>query len=154
MKRFVALAFLLVLPMTARADEKDAKAVAQGVLDKGSALFDTHDAAAMAATYTEDAQLLWIDKDSSTGEIKISVKKDRPEIEGLYQDLFKDAKEKTTSKNTVEFARFVTPELMVIHGVFQPNLDKPDKFSFVQTRVKVGDKWLMKILELYVIAPE
>jgi hypothetical protein len=154
MKRFVFLALLITVPALARADEKDAKMVAQGVLDKGSALFDTRDAAAMAATYTEDAQLLWIDKDGSTGEIKLSVKKDRSEIESLYRDLFKDAKEKTTSKNTVEYARFVTPELMVIHGVFQPNLDKPDKFSFVQTRVKVGDRWLMKILELYVIAAE
>jgi hypothetical protein len=97
-----------------------------------------------------DAQLLWIDKDGTSGEIKVSVKKDRAEIESVYHDLFKDAKEKTTSKNTVEFARLVTPELMVIHGVFQPNLDKPDKFSFVQTRVKVGDKWLIKILDLYV----
>jgi hypothetical protein len=64
--------------------------------------------------------------------------------------VFKDAREKTTSKNTVEFARFITPEQMVIHGVFQPNLDKPDKFSFVQMGVKVGDKWLIKILDLYV----
>ncbi len=154
MKRFAIFTLMFVVHTTVRADEKDAKTLAQAVLDKGSALFDSHDAAAMAATYTEDAQLLWIDKDSSTGEIKLSVKKDRSEIESLYRDLFKDAKEKTTSKNTVEFARFVTPELMVIHGVFQPNLDKPDKFTFVQTRVKVGDRWLMKILELYVIAPE
>ena len=150
MKRVALFALMIIVPAMARADEKDAKTVAQGVLDKGSALFDTHDAAAMAATYTEDAQLLWIDKDSTSGEIKVSVKKDRAEIESLYHDLFKDAKEKTTSKNTVEFARLVTPELMVIHGVFQPNLDKPEKFSFVQTRVKVGDKWLIKILELYV----
>ena len=150
MKRVALFTLLIISPMLARADEKDAKSVAQGVLDKGSALFDTHDAAAMASTYTEDAQLLWIDKDGTSGEIKVSVKKDRAEIEALYHDLFKDAKEKTTSKNTVEFARLVTPELMVIHGVFQPNLDKPDKFSFVQTRVKVGDKWLIKILDLYV----
>jgi hypothetical protein len=105
----------------------------------------------MAATYTEDAQLLWIDKDSSTGEIKVSVKKDRSEIESLYRDLFKDAKEKSTSKNTVEFARFVAPDLMVIQGVFQPNIEKPAKFPFVQMRVKQGDKWLMKNLQLYVI---
>ena len=150
MKRVAFFTLLIISPVLARADEKDAKTVAQGVLDKGAALFDTHDAAAMASTYTEDAQLLWIDKDGTSGEIKVSVKKDRAEIESLYHDLFKDAKEKTTSKNTVEFARFITPELMVIHGVFQPNLDKPDKFSFVQTRVKVGDKWLIKILELYV----
>jgi hypothetical protein len=153
MKRFAIFALLFVMPIVVRADEKDAKALAQGVLDKGSTLFDTRDATAMAATYTEDAQVLWIDKDNSTGEIKISVKKDRAEIESLYRDLFKDAKEQTTSKNTVEFARFVVPELMVIHGVFQPNVDKPDKFSFVQTRVKVGEKWLMKTLQLYVIAP-
>ena len=104
--------------------------MAQAVLDKGAALFDTRDAAAMAATYTEDAQLLWIDKDSSTGEIKITVKKDRAEIESLYHDLFKDAKEKTTSKNTVEFARFVSADLMVIQGVFQPNIDKDGQVSF------------------------
>ena len=150
MKRVAFFTLLIISPVLARADEKDAKTVAQGVLDKGAALFDTHDAAAMASTYTEDAQLLWIDKDGTSGEIKVSVKKDRAEIESLYHDLFKDAKEKTTSKNTVEFARLVTPELMVIHGVFQPNIDKPDKFSFVQTRVKVGDKWLIKILDLYV----
>jgi hypothetical protein len=154
MKSIAIFALMVVIPVTVRADEKDAKAVAQGVLDKGSALFDTRDAAAMAATYTEDAQLLWIDKDSSTGEIKLSVKKDRSEIESLYRDLFKDAKEKTTSKNTVEFARLITPDVMVIHGVFQPNIDKPDKFTFVQTRVKVGDGWLMKVLELYVLAAE
>jgi hypothetical protein len=153
MKRVAIFALMFMVPITLRAEENNAKTVAQDVLDKGSALFDTRDAAAMAATYTEDAQLLWIDKDGSTGEFKINAKKDRSEIESLYRDLFKDAKEKTTSKNTVEFARFVVPELMVIHGVFQPNVDKQDKFSFVQTRVKVGDKWLMKTLQLYVIAP-
>jgi hypothetical protein len=153
MKRFAIFALLFVIPMTVSAEEKDAKALAQEVLDKGSALFDTRDSVAMAATYTEDAQLLWIDKDNSSGEIKVSLKKDRSEIESLYRDLFKDAKEQTKSKNTVEFARLVVPELMVIHGVFQPNVDKPDKFSFVQTRVKVGEKWLMKTLQLYVITP-
>ncbi len=155
MKRFAIFTLMLCNShSTVSAEEKDAKALAQAVLDKGSALFDTRDAVAMAATYTEDAQLLWIDKNGDTGEIKISIKKDRSEIESLYRDLFKDAKEKTKSKNTVEFARLVVPELMVIHGVFQPNVDKPDKFSFVQTRVKVGEKWLMKTLQLYVFAQE
>jgi hypothetical protein len=151
MKPFALSALMLALPVTVTADEKDAKTVAQEVLDKGSALFDTRDAAAMAATYTEDAQVLWFDKDSSSGEIKVSVKTNRSEIESLYRDLFKDAKEKTTSKNTVEYARFVAPELMVIHGVFQPDISKDGKFSFVQVRVKQGDKWLMKNLQLFVI---
>jgi hypothetical protein len=154
MKRFAIFAMMFVSPIAVFALEKDAKTVAQDVLDKGAALFDTRDAAAMAATYTEDAQLLWIDKDSTTGEIKITVKKDRTEIESLYHDLWKDAKEKTTSKNTVEFARFVGSELMVVHGVFQPNVDKDGKFPFVQMRIKQGEKWLIKNLQLYVISSD
>jgi hypothetical protein len=152
MKRLAIFAMIFVSPIVVSAQEKDAKTVAQDVLNKGAALFDTRDAAAMAATYTEDAQLLWIDKDSTTGEIKVTVKKDRTEIEALYHDLFKDAKEKTTSKNTVEFARFVSTELMVIHGVFQPNVDKEGTFPFVQMRIKQGEKWLIKNLQLYVIS--
>ncbi len=154
MKRFAIFALMFVGPVSVSAQEKDAKTVAQDVLDKGAALFDTRDATAMAATYTDDAQLLWIDKDSTTGEIKVTVKKDRTEIESLYHDLFKDAKEKTTSKNTVEFARFVGAELMVIHGVFQPNVDKQGKFPFVQMRVKQNEKWLIKNLQLYVISQD
>jgi hypothetical protein len=154
MKRFAIFALLFVVPFSLRAQDKDAKTVAQEVLDKGSALFDTRDAVAMAATYTEDAELLWIDKDSTTGEIKVSVKKDRSEIESLYRDLFKDAKEKTTSKNTVEYARFVGADLIVIHGVFQPNVDKQGKFPFVQMRLKQGEKWVIKNLQLYVISQD
>ena len=154
MKRFAIFALLFVVPFSLRAQDKDAKTVAQVVLDKGSALFDTRDAVAMAATYTEDAELLWIDKDSTTGEIKVSAKKDRSEIESLYRDLFKDAKEKTTSKNTVEYARFVGADLMVIHGVFQPNVDKQGKFPFVQMRLKQGEKWVIKNLQLYVISQD
>jgi hypothetical protein len=154
MKRIAIFALLFVVPFSLRAQDKDAKTVAQEVLDKGSALFDTRDAVAMAETYTEDAELLWIDKDSTTGEIKVSVKKDRSEIESLYRDLFKDAKEKTTSKNTVEYARFVGADLMVIHGVFQPNVDKQGKFPFVQMRLKQGEKWMIKNLQLYVISQD
>ena len=154
MKRFAIFALMFVVPFSLRAQDKDAKTVAQQVLDKGSALFDTRDAVAMAATYTEDAELLWIDKDSTTGEIKVSVKKDRTEIESLYHDLFKDAKEQTTSKNTVEYARFVGADLMVIHGVFQPNVDKQGKFPFVQMRLKQGEKWVIKNLQLYVISQD
>jgi hypothetical protein len=154
MKRFATCALMFMVPFSLRAQDKDAKTVAQEVLDKGSALFDTRDAVAMAATYTEDAELLWIDKDSTTGEIKVSVKKDRTEIESLYRDLFKDAKEQTTSKNTVEYARFVGADLMVIHGSFQPNVDKQGKFPFVQMRLKQGEKWVIKNLQLYVISQD
>ena len=150
----LAVALVLALSGSVRAQEKDARKLAQEILDKGAALFDTRDATAMAATYTEEAQIQWIERDDSTGEIKVSIKKDRTEIESLYRDLFKDPKEKTTSKNIVEFARFVGSNLMIIHGDFQPNVAKDGKFAFVQMRVKQGDKWLIKNLQLFVISQD
>jgi hypothetical protein len=154
MKRIPILTLVLVFPLTVQADDPDPKSLAQSILDKGAALFDTQDAAAMAATYTEDAQILWFDKDSSTGELKLSIKKDRTEIEQFYHDVFKDAKEKTISKNTVEYAKLLAPDLMVIHGFFQPNISNNGKYPFVQVRVKSGDKWLMKTLQFFVVSLE
>jgi len=150
----LVLALVLAPSVSAKAQEKDAKTLAQEILDRGALMFDNRDATAMAATYTEDAQVELITKDDSTGEIKVDVKKGRAEIESLYRDVFKDEKEKTTSKNTVEFARFVAPNLMIIHGVFQPNVAKNGKFPFVQLRVKQGDKWVMKNLQFFVISQE
>ncbi len=156
MRRALLLAFFfsLGLPTFARAEDKDAKTLAQEILDKGAALFDKRDAAAMAATYTEDAQLEWIEKDSAAGGIKIDTKKGREEIETGYRDLFKDSKEATTSKNTVEYARFVGSELLVIEGDFQPNVASEGSFHFVQIRLKQGEKWLVRSLQLFVIGKD
>jgi hypothetical protein len=151
---FLAVTFVVGLPLAAQAVNDDAKTVAQGILDKGAALFDKRDAAAMATTYTEDAQLEWIEKDSASGGIKIDVKKGRDEIEGVYRDLFKDSKEATTSKNIVEYARFVSSGLLVIEGDFQPNVANEGKFHFVQIRLKQGDRWLMRSLQLFVIGKD
>ena len=150
----LALTISLGVGVLARALEPDAKTLAQDVLEKGAALFDKRDAAAMAATYTEDAQLEWIEKDSASGGIKIDTKKGREEIEAVYRDLFKDSKEPTTSKNTVEYARFVGSELLVIEGDFQPNVANEGRFHFVQIRLKQGDKWLMRSLQLFVIGKD
>jgi len=154
MRVAAVFALLTALPICAKAQDEAAKNLAQDVLNKGSALFDKHDAAAIAATYTEDAQILWLQKEDPTGEIKINTKNGRAEIESLYKDIFKDPAEKTTSKNTVEFARFAAPGVLIIHGVFQPNVDKPGKFPFVQVRVKQGDKWLMKTLQLFIMSQD
>jgi len=156
MRSFTTLALALALGLfsTARADDKDAKTLAQEILDKGAKLFDKHDATVMAATYTEDAQIDLIEKDKSTGEIKINVKTGRSEIESFYRDLFKNARESTTSKNTVEFARLLSSDVMLIEGTFQPETDKELKVPFVQMRIKQNDKWLMRTLHLYVLPKE
>jgi hypothetical protein len=154
MRRFpiLALALVLTLSCAASAQEKDAKTLAQEILDQGALKFDTRDAAAMAATYTEDAEISLFTRDDSTGETKVDVKKGRAEIESFYKDIFKDATEKTTSKNTVAFARFVGAHLMLIQGEFQPDLAKEAKYPFVQVRVREQDKWQMKSLQLFVIS--
>lgn len=150
----LAVAVTLTLSLAARGEDQDAKSLAQTILDKGAALFDKRDAAAMAATYTDDAQLEWIEKDSTAGGIKIDVKKGREEIEAIYHDLFKDAKEATTSKNTVEYARLISSDLILIEGDFQPNVSNDAKFHFVQMRLKKDDKWLIRSLQLFVIGKD
>jgi hypothetical protein len=154
MRSLAILTCLIALPLTAKAEDDSAKNLAQDILNKGSALFDTRDAAAMAATYTEDAQLFWLQKDNGTGEVKVTNKNGRAEIESVYRDIFKDSGAKTTSKNTVEFARFASPDVLIIEGVFQPNVDNQGKFPFVQVRVKQGDKWLMKTLQFFVMSQD
>src|SRR4051812_23896839 len=57
MPRFAVVGLVLALAVPTLAQEPDTRKVAQEILDKGAALFDTHDAAAMAATYIEDARL-------------------------------------------------------------------------------------------------
>lgn len=152
MPRTLALALLLALPAAALAD--DVKAEAQALLDKGAKLFDARDSAALAATYTEDAQVHWFAKDESTGEFKDTVKDGRGAIEALYLDFFKEPKDKTTSRNVVESARLVAPDLMIVQGTFQPDVDKPGKYPFVQVRVKQGDQWLMKALQLFIVSQD
>lgn len=154
MTRIAILGLFIALPLAVQAQDKDAKTLAQQVLDKGAELYDTRDAAAMAATYTEDARLIWLEKDNDTGRYKTSAKEGRADIEGIYRDMFKDSTEKTTSRNVVEFARFLAPDLMVIHGTFQPNVANQGKYPFVQVRVKQGDKWLMKSLQVVLIAQD
>ena len=151
MRLAAILSLSLLLPAaTSTAPDKDAKITAQDLLNKGAALFDTRDAAAMAETYTEDAKLTWVEKDRDSGKIKLDVKDGRREIEALYRSLWKDNTEKTTSRNTVEFAKLLAPDVMVIVGEFEPNVDR-GKYSFTQERVKVGDKWLIQSLRLYVM---
>lgn len=149
----VALALSLILIPPARSNDattqSDAEAMtlAQQILDKGAELYATKDALAMAATYTEDAEITLIVKKRE--EIKTEVKRGRFEIEQGYRDLFKDAGS-IKPKNTVEYARFLDTDMLLIAGVFEPDANSL-KVPFVQTRVKQGDKWLMSNLRIFVV---
>jgi len=137
--------------LAAGADDKEALALAQGLLDKGSALFDTRDSAAMAATWAEDGRLTWFGRDEATGDLNRSVKEGRAQVEEIYRDAFRDKDNKTTSRNTVGSASLIAPDLLLIRGTFEPDISNKGKYPFVQVRVKKGDAWLVKDLQFFVI---
>ncbi len=152
MARFVILSLALLLPRVAPAADPDAKQLAQAILTKGAALFDTRDAAAMAATYIEDAELSLVIKDKGTGTFKAQVTRGRSAIERGYQNIFKDRKAGTRSRNVVEYAHFVGTDLLIIHGTFTLDVSQEVSFPFVQVRTKQGEKWLIMSVQLFVIA--
>lgn len=128
----------------------EAMKLATKLTEEGAATFSKADARAMAAYYTEDA-IVFMQSKSDDGH---SVKEydGRAEIERLYADLFKEPGT-IQAKNTVEYARLLAPDLLVIAGTFEPNqlAAKPMKVPFYQVRVKQGDKWLIHSLRVFVV---
>ena len=142
---------ILLAPSFATGADPDPKATAQEILDKGSALFDKRDAAAITATYRNEAEIHLITRAKDSTEVKIEVKRGRAEIESGYGDVFKDRKPETKSKNTVEYATFLAPDILLIEGKFQLDLDNDLTVRFVQMRVKIDGRWLIQRLELFYI---
>ena len=128
--------------------------LAQGILDEGALLFAKKDAVAMAETYTETARVELISKDQDTHEYKFDIREGRAAIQEMYADLYKNEAGTNTAKNTVEYARRVGPDLLVIHGVFEPFVGKPGAYPFVQVRKRDGEKWLIVSLQLFVTPAE
>jgi hypothetical protein len=124
----------------------EAEQIASRFLKAGSDLFDAKNAAALAATYTEDGIVHVISR-SEDNSYKDDQKRGRAEIEQFYRDLFKDAGP-IDSKNTVEFARLIAPDLLVVHGRFRPNTGQAE-LPFVQMRVKQGPEWRLRELWLF-----
>jgi ketosteroid isomerase-like protein len=151
MARFAILFLALLMTAAAPADDTDAKKLAQDILTKGAALFDARDAAAMAATYMEDAEAVLVIKDKDTGMYKTQVSRGRSAIERGYQNIFKDRKQGTKARNVVEYAHFVGTDLLIIHGAFAPDVSEGVSFPFVQVRTKHGDKWMILSLQVFVV---
>ena len=147
----LSAALLLLASPAARAQEAEAKALAQEILDQGAALYDKEDAAAMAATYTDDAELILIAKDQSSGAYRTQVTRGRGAIQSFYQKLFDDRPAGAKAKNMVEFAHRIGPDLLLIHGRFSPNGDQGSPIPFTQVRTRQGDRWLILNLQVYVV---
>lgn len=153
MVRLPAGAFTAVLMLTSLASaqtDDQAKAIAVKVTTAGAAAFDTKDAKAMAATYTDDAQLHWVTRNKDSSAIETESKRGRAEIEAFYVELFKGA-DAFHAKNTVEYARWISDDLLMIAGVFEPDTQsaEPMKLPFVQIRIRQGDAWRIMSLQVF-----
>ncbi|RUL87710.1 YybH family protein [Tautonia sociabilis] len=125
---------------------QDAQEIAVRLLEDGSSAFNNKDVAALANSYAEDAVIELISQsedgfDSTTYE-------GREAIRTLYTDLFSNAAS-VRSKNVVEYARLVGPDLLLIGGTFEPNRSSSPTLQFVQLRTRTEDgTWLIRRLTL------
>jgi uncharacterized protein (TIGR02246 family) len=144
------LAFSVNLSLGRDMADDEALKLATRLTQEGAATFNKADAKAMAAYYVEDAKMFLQSKEDD--EVSEKEYAGREEIEKFYAELFKNP-ETIQAKNTVEYARLLAPDLLVIAGTFVPNeaADKPLKVPFYQVRVKRGDKWLIHRLRIFVL---
>jgi ketosteroid isomerase-like protein len=164
MRRFSILLFALVAAafptaiVQATGTDKDkpadeAMTLAVKLTEEGAATFDTFNAKAMTAYYLDDAEITLTTREDAG--LKVQTYKGKAEIEKAYADVFKKP-ETIKSKNTVEYAKFIAPDILVIAGTFDINTLKPDspKIPFYQVRMKQGDKWLMSSLRIFFVPPK
>jgi hypothetical protein len=128
----------------------EATKLAVKLTEEGAATFDTFNVKAMADYYLDDAEINMVSKNDEG--LKVDVYKGRGEIEKAYTKLF-EKPETIKSRNTVEYTKFLSPDVLVIAGTFDTNTLKPDsiKVPFYQVRVKKADKWLMSYLRIFVL---
>ncbi len=163
MRRVIALAFSISVAIAVATagsilkagPEKDkpadeATTLAVKLTEQGAATFDTFNAKAMADYYIEDGEIALVTKED--GGLKIQTQKGRAEIEKFYADVFKKP-ETIKSRNTVEYAKLIAPDVLVIGGTFDTNTLKPDspKVPFYQVRVKKGEQWLLSSVRIFVL---
>jgi hypothetical protein len=150
--RHALLLSLILLAAPAAAfgqdDNTRATSLAKELLERGAALFDKRDAAAMAATYLDAAEIIVLKHDSESNRMVVEAKHGRAEIEQAYAEIFKDRLPEHRCRNTVEAARFLSPDVLIIRGRFALNREQGDALQFVQVRARDGDQWKIATMQL------
>ena len=159
MSRSTLVLLMIAIPaQTAWAQKSgdDATPVAQQILDRGARMIAEKDDKGLAASYTKDAELVIVSKIGAKSST--DVKQGRAAIEEFYRDAFAGGQKEVfrdvdelKPKNTVEYARYLDAEMMLICGLFEPHTDKGPKFRFVQVRVREHDQWLISSLRIFAI---
>ena len=125
---------LLLAPAGATAQDKDALALAQDLLERGATLFDQRDATALAATYVEAAEIILIKRDSDSGRVEIETRRGR----GRHrEDLRRSSQGSLARAHGPEIrsrpARFLGHDLLLIRGRFAMNREQGDLVQFVRS---------------------
>jgi ketosteroid isomerase-like protein len=143
---------IILVPTPGQGQPADeAMNLARKLTEEGAATFSKADAKAMVAYYTENA-IVFVQGKNDEGH---SVKEydGKAEIERAYADYFKGQQGTIQAKNSVEYARLLAPDVLVIAGTFEPNqlAEKPLKVPFYQVRIKQGDRWLIQSVRIFVL---
>lgn len=158
----MVLGLVLSIPLGAAAlaggpdADPDAEAlrIAERVTAEGAAIFDAHDAKAIAATYDEDTTITIFR--TRGGELKREVHQGRDKVEAFYSALFKQPDSLNPddadagapkSRNVIERARLLSPELLAIDGTFELSPQLP-RIAFHQVRQNKDGKWLVLTMEV------
>lgn len=128
----------------------EATKLATKLTEEGAATFDTCNAKAMSDYYLDDAEISLMTRED--GGLKTESARGKTEIEKFYADIFKKP-ETIKSRNIIEYAKFLAPDVLVIAGTFDTNTLKPDspKIPFYQVRVQKGEKWLTSSMRIYFV---
>src|SRR5262245_47942023 len=94
---------------------EEAMKLATKITEEGAGPFETFNAQAMADYYLDTAELALVTREG-TG-LKTQAHKGKAEIEKFYAEAFKKP-ETIKSKNIVEYAKFLAPDVLAIAGTF------------------------------------
>jgi|GEM_PF-2006546 len=119
--------------------------IATQILNEGASHFNAKDASWLASSFADNGVLRLLGREQNQ-EVE-ETRTGREEIEAFYTNYFRD-KGVVTSHNTVEYARLITPGMLVIHGYFRPNVGQ-ESLPFVQLREHQNGQWLIRDLWLF-----
>jgi hypothetical protein len=145
----LAVLTFLATANSANQDDPKAHALAQDILNNGAALFDNRDSAQLAATFRDDSVITLIKKSSDDDKIVTEKVTGKNDIEKSYADIFKDRDPDHHCRNTVEYAHFLSENLLLIQGRFALNRDQGDSIQFVQVRAREGADWKVVTMQLF-----
>jgi hypothetical protein len=133
----------------APASDPAALEAAKKVTDAGAKMFAVKDAAGLAATYADGAQLTLFSRENPDAAFRRETRSGYAEILKVYEDMFKDSNT-IEARNVVEHARFLGSDMLLITGTFELSSGgNVGRYPFVQVRVKHGDAWKIMAIDLF-----